>query len=380
MSTLHIFNPEHDIALAANLSNFTAPHAGRQLRHDLGYLPAIWAPSGDYVLVEDVEWAQTAFSRLMHRPFEGFVDKHALARLAIGHVEPWGWDLALRSFLLRNGVPSEVVPSEAEIAVIRDLSHRKTAVGLLRQLGFEGTVGESVVLETPEAVALQVEHWGRVVVKSPWSSSGRGIRFIDGTLDDYQGRWLRNVLARQGSVVVEPYYNKVKDFAMEFSSDGSGSVTCLGLSLFHTSNGAYTGNILAPEEEKRDEISRYISVDLLDAVQECICRVLGGVFQGHYQGPFGVDMMIVNAQLSNGKLSKCKFLLHPCVEINLRHTMGHVALALSPQSRSFQVMTMEYSDNYIIRRLAHREPETEHGKTDPGIVGSFSEGTDPRSP
>ena len=36
MAVLQIFNPEHDIALAANLSNFTAPHAGRQLRHDLG--------------------------------------------------------------------------------------------------------------------------------------------------------------------------------------------------------------------------------------------------------------------------------------------------------------------------------------------------------
>ena len=40
---LHVFNPEHDLALAANLSNFTAPHAGRKLRADLGCLPALWA-------------------------------------------------------------------------------------------------------------------------------------------------------------------------------------------------------------------------------------------------------------------------------------------------------------------------------------------------
>ena len=51
MATLHIFNPEHDIALAANLSNFTSPHAGRQLRADIGFLPAIWAGEGDVVLV-----------------------------------------------------------------------------------------------------------------------------------------------------------------------------------------------------------------------------------------------------------------------------------------------------------------------------------------
>ena len=54
--TLHIFNPEHDIALASNLSNFTAPHAGRQLRADLGFLPALWAEEGDVVLVENVEY------------------------------------------------------------------------------------------------------------------------------------------------------------------------------------------------------------------------------------------------------------------------------------------------------------------------------------
>jgi hypothetical protein len=298
------------------------------------------------VLVDDVEDAQTAFMRLAHRPFDGFVDKRALAKLAVGQVEPWGWDLALRSFLLRYGVPSEVIPSEQQIAVIRDLSHRKTAVVLLRSLAMKGTVGESVVLETPEAVALQVQRWGRVVVKAPWSSSGRGIRFVDTVLDDYKTRWLRNVLDRQGSVVVEPYYDKVKDFAMEFQSDGCGSVICLGLSLFQTSNGAYTGNILASEEEKRKMISRYVSTDLLDVVQMSICQLLGPIFKDRYQGPFGIDMMLVNGKSSNGKC-----LLHPCVEINLRRTMGHVALALSQQCRSGQVMAVEYSDNHYKLRL-----------------------------
>lgn len=346
MATLHIFNPEHDIALASNLSNFTAPHAGRQLRADMGYLPALWAASDDYVLVENADDALTAYSRLMHRPFPGFVEKRQLAHLPICRVEPWGWDLALRSFLLRYGVPTEVVPSEAEIAVIRDLSHRKTAVGLLRSLAMEGTVGESVVLETSEAVALQVERWDRVVIKAPWSSSGRGIRFVNAALDDYQQRWLHNMLARQGAVIVEPYYDKVKDFAMEFESDGKGSVTCLGLSLFHTSNGAYTGNILASEDEKHEMISRYVSVDLLDSVQSSICKLLGPVFKDRYQGPFGVDMMLVN----NGPNGSC--LLHPCVEINLRRTMGHVALALSQQCRSGQVMTVECSDNHYKLRLS----------------------------
>ena len=51
---LHIFNPDHDLALAANQKIFTAPHAGRLLRGDLSFIPALWADDGDLVLVDDI--------------------------------------------------------------------------------------------------------------------------------------------------------------------------------------------------------------------------------------------------------------------------------------------------------------------------------------
>ncbi|MBR1389312.1 MAG: hypothetical protein IJ569_06815 [Prevotella sp.] len=333
---LHVFNPEHDLALAANLSNFTAPHAGRQLHGNLCWIPAIWAKAGELVLVDDVEEAQTAYRRLLHCCFDGFVEKRQLERLDIDHVKSWGWDLALRAFLLRYGVKPEACATEADIATIRELSHRRTAVSVLSRIQREGTTGESMLAcSIPEIVELR-QRWGKIVVKAPWSSSGRGIRFIGGEIDSYQNGWLQNVIRRQGSVVVEPFYNKVKDFAMEFEIDESGKISCLGLSLFHTSNGAYTGNILAHEEEKREMISRYVSTELLDAVQQDIILSAGDIFQGNYKGPFGVDMMIVARPDGNG------FLLHPCVEINLRRTMGHVALSLTGKG----VMQVTYTDNH----------------------------------
>ena len=67
---------------------------------------------------------------------------------------------------------------------------------------------------------------------------------------------------------------------MEFYSDGRGHVSYLGLSLFHTANGAYTGNILATEKIKRQMIIRYISTELLDNIQEKICHHLGMVYNG----------------------------------------------------------------------------------------------------
>lgn len=340
MMILNVFNPEHDLALASGLTNFTAPHAGRQLHADLDWLPAIWAQPGDIVLVDSAEDAQRAFGRLMHRSFDGFVVKSQLSRLDISRVDPWGWDEPLRRFLLRWGVSSQACLTESEVAAVRELSHRRTAVGLLPQLRLEGTVGESWLADSVDAVRVLADKWGRVVVKAPWSSSGRGIRFISGEPDAYQLGWLQNIFQRQGSVVVEPQYNKVKDFAIEFFRLDDGRIVCRGLSLFHTSNGAYTGNILASEDEKREIISRYLSVDLLDAVQAEICRLLAPLL-GSYHGPFGVDMMVVARPEADG------FLLHPCVEINLRRTMGHVALTIPRRG----VMQVAYTDNHYKLRI-----------------------------
>ena len=130
--------------------------------------------------------------------------------------------------------------------------------------------------------------------------------------------------------MIEPLYNKVKDFGMEFCRDANGRVHYLGLSLFQTQNGAYTGNLLATEAVKRDMMSRYVLLELLDEVATRLEKEIGDMFSvlpvesAISDIRFGVDMMIVAKENADG------FLLHPCVEMNLRRTMGHVALSLSP--------------------------------------------------
>ena len=348
MDKLHIFNPEHDIALASNLTNFTAPHAGRQLRADLGFLPALWADEGDYVLVEDADYAALAYRRATkgRKCRVEWVTKSQLSSLSLLSVSPWGWDSALRHQLLRYGVDASLLPSEQQVAEIRQLSHRQTAALLLPSLRIGGTVGEAVFCQSVAAVEQQLSLHPRLVLKAPWSSSGRGLRFINGQLSEYHLGWLRNLLTSQGGVMAEPYYDKVKDFGMEFITDADGTIRYEGLSLFHTVNGAYVGNILATESAKLEMISRYISVDLLNIIKQ---RIISSLRLGTYQGPFGIDMMIVrnNPQLST---KSSQLLLHPCVEINLRRTMGHVALSLSPADDDIQkVMRIDYTDNYKLK-------------------------------
>lgn len=342
---LLVFNPEHDLALAANLSNFTAPHAGRQLRADLGFIPAIWAAANDFVLVENVEDAERRFLRLTRRPFGRFIAKELLCKLQFSAVDVWGWDLAIRAYLLRWGVDAAVMPTVTQIDAIRQLSHRRYAMQLLERLQMPGTIGRSCETDQMEMIADRLQSGEHLVVKAPWSSSGRGVRFMEGDMNIYDNGWVRHVIEKQGSVMVEPYYNKVKDFGMEFVSDGKGIVSYVGLSLFQTSNGAYTGNILASEDEKEHVISRYISVDLLKAIRQKICTLMGVLLKGRYMGDFGIDMMVVRRDDGDG------FLLHPCVEINLRRTMGHVAINLTEHCSGLpKLMKIEYNSNiYKIR-------------------------------
>ena len=278
--TLHVFNPEHDIALAYDNKYFTAPHAGRQLRHDLEYLPALWAREGDCVLVENMASASHHARRLMRYSEQvRFVDRKEMERLAgqVDKVQTWGWDSAVKFQLEQMGVSAAVLPDDVQLSEIRKLSNRQfsSAVlkGVLERLANPVLLGEASYVDNIVELERVLNDTGKAVIKAPWSSSGRGVRYVDTVLDAALANWGKNVVKSQGGIMVEPYYNKVKDFGMEFFSDADG-VHYAGLSVFHTVNGAYVGNSLAGESEKRSVLTAYVSGDLLDEVADVLEQLL----------------------------------------------------------------------------------------------------------
>ena len=326
--TLHVFNPEHDIALARNNKYFTAPTVARRLRSDCGFLPSIWAGNGDYVLVNDVKEAQKSLSSLGLKTNDStFVTYRDLSNLPTEiDVSPWGWDSSIAYQLKKNGLRSDKMPSDECFNIIRGLSSREFSSEILRLLHDSidfnkyALVGNSTYETEISEIISTIERNRKSVLKEPWSCSGRGNRVVGAALDTPTENWIRNVIKNQGGIMIEPFYDKIADFGMEFLSDITG-VHYRGLSIFTTSNGFYTGNLIAEDSYKEEIIERMLP-NKIPFIKDLLEEILTDKISKRYIGPLGVDMMIVK----NYTKDNSSPFLHPMVEINLRRTMGHVAI------------------------------------------------------
>lgn len=308
MKKLYIFNPENDMALASGSPYYMPPASAKKMASDLAMLPAWYADGGSRVLLADnrqVEWLQEESALLGQ--LEGWTE---IPEESI-ELMPWGWSPAL---LHRLGNKAS---AKVDMEAIRRLSSRKTAVDLLPKLRMKGTEGESFWLASVEDVGTFSMKHGRVLLKAPWSGSGKGIQFLCGLPDDNLKGWVRRIIASQGGVVGEPFYNKVRDFAMEFHASEKG-VEFVGYSLFEAdTRGIYKENWLASDKAIGKILSEYVPDEHLKVIGERLREELQTLLGNAYQGYLGVDMMVV--QTGDG------YAIHPCVEVNLRMNMGVVS-------------------------------------------------------
>jgi len=347
---LHIFNPEHEIALAMNKARFTPSHNVTKMRREMAFLPLLWAEPGDIVLVDDTEYAYKIADRL--KPYinkgvtiMGYNRLRSVIKQKVGmkcfdlEAAPWGWDKAVKHTLLSMGWPEENLPTDEFLDQVRNVSHRRTAKAFLEETNSKFI---SIELTTINELIKYIEQYDKVVLKSPWSCSGRGIRFVSKeNCTPSLFRWIENIISQQGSIMLEPHYEKLRDFALEYEVVDD-CVKFVGFSLFDTCYTAYSSSLIATEERKREILETYLFPSEIDEIVSRCEDYIASIIPKGYEGGIGVDMMIVK----NGE----GFLLHPCVEINVRRTMGHVALTfptsdLTPE----RSMVIEFGRNFELK-------------------------------
>ncbi|MDR0429378.1 MAG: hypothetical protein LBH58_02725 [Tannerellaceae bacterium] len=331
---LHYYNPGHETVVLHGSPHYTPSANVRKMQQDLALLPLWYAAEGDYVLTEGE--APPGFILSIPQEIRPDVTilplKHAVEKgPALPHMAATPWGLSPQSIHLYKRLRDEYkltidIPEWNE--EYRTLTGRQTASGCYRKIQ-ESLPGIAfppapLFFTQPETIEAWISrHPGRFVIKTPYSSSGRGLLWLDkNELTAKDKAWIRGAIQRQGGISIEPALKKQTDFALEFHLDKLRNIRFEGLSVFTTSErGSYKENILKSEDKLLKELVSATGADTFRLIKIKTAETIRNVFGGHYTGYIGVDMLLYETP-------EKKLAIHPCIEINMRYTMGMTAIRL----------------------------------------------------
>lgn len=321
-----IFNPDTDMALGLNAESYTPKQKIREMRWRYAPLISLFAHKNEdfkILILEDT----------LPDDLKPFSDRYiSLSQIGnirdkITSVVPWGWNKALANILLRIGVPHHLVKTGQELEWLLQLSGRALThdFNLFIDSDYVPRIANDVV--TVENLCRQTDK--PLLLKMPWSSSGKGLRLLNPPVLTHPDKiWLTRCLQRFGYVTIENFINdKVLDFATEWQIKNS-EVLFEGYSIFNCDNGRYSYNEAASQDLLTSKIQSFTS----DSIEDWRLRqseAIAHFIAPFYDGPLGIDMMIT----ASGRVI-------PCVEINLRHTMGYAAIKwnlLHPDKLTFSL-------------------------------------------
>lgn len=334
---LYWFNPTNELAVANGLKTYMPPRHLKRFEDELASLLNVFCKEDDLLL--SIPFSKE-FSRAMQEA--GFFlpktlelsSKTVLKDWGIKDLRPWGWSPAAHFALtdLKKQTHSFISNKRDEWEPELRFFHSREFSSAVLNLFLQRTEIEAVYISNlntsqkcTKAFELEklLESWGSCVCKSPWSSSGRGLQFIrQPELNQSIVQWFRGCVAKQGYCMIEPVHEKVLDFSLQFEVAFDGSVRFLGHTFFKTNqSGQYDCTYLNAHNYLSSSKAYALVNKTIDDLVLGLLNVLKKTdLSKYYKGVFGVDCMLVD---------ECGMLkIHPCVEINLRYTMGYVAMVL----------------------------------------------------
>ena len=339
---VYLFNPTCELAVANGSANFMASAKLRRFEDELSTLPGILAQSNDLVIVDRQPSRQfidqlenAGFLPPLYRPMENILSDPSCMPDKIGFLFPWGWSPSAHKLMqpFKSICSSDFLNSP--VAEWQEIQHelysRRSSLDILTRIITNNNFCNVLTLnDLPEIctnhndiLRLQ-QKWGKVVVKAPWSASGRGLQVLRPNEYNQTNRQvISGILKQQGYVVTGPWHNKELDLSFQFFSFGNGRIEYKGLTSFSTDlAGHYLSNFIQEfPTDLNPEIEEFLKQnipEIKNALQETL---IISDYSSRYYGWLGVDAMIFRSDQGD-------LIFHPCLEINCRFTMGAVALSL----------------------------------------------------
>ena len=382
-----LFNPTCEYAVANGKSSWQPNRLLQKMETDLATLPQFFAQSGDIVLTDKLPSPEFihSFNQLEYQlpqfcKKHDFINEATIKPTVLNRLLPWGWSLAthklltpLKDFCSNEFKNSPVFNWKPEA---KELYSKRFAleilIKLLSELHYDFILPEHLLTEicaTQSEIEKTISKWEKVMIKAPWSCSGRGLQPITKT-PVHPKVWgkITGIINDQGFVIAEPLLNKVADLALQFKIE-KGEINFVGISNFFTdSKGQYQGNFIhgIPNEYDK-EVAEFLNF-LPDVLATPIIKTLkNSRLPLLYEGNFGVDMLIF-------KDDKNRLKVNPCLEINLRQNMGLLALQLeklvSPDKMAVYRMFYQHSKSFLEFKnemTKKHPPEFVNGKLNSGF-------------
>jgi uncharacterized ferritin-like protein (DUF455 family) len=326
---VHWFNPAAESH--AMSPRYQADKGVVALETDLEILIAAWCRKDDVALMRQPP-SREHLAELKRAGFDlpEIASLDELRGRKLGGLRPWAWspDASLRLKPLADDVSAGIPWQWRELP--REWFSKVIGLRLEEQLGLSerGVVCRSVdealgAIESllPDAQAL---------AKAAYSYAGRGHKRINRESPPEATRnWLANVIADHGCVIIESWLERVADFSALYEMDASGGVGLIGLTLMENdAAGRFLGTRVSPKWASMldPEVAAFLhrEAQVMAWYQEKIPAALATLLPG-YIGPLGVDAMVYRR--ADGSLA-----LKQVVELNVRMTMGRVALELLQKS------------------------------------------------
>lgn len=334
---LFYFNPTCEMAIANGSATYTPPKHLEKFRNDLSILPIYFGDAQDVVLIDGTvpkEFLERLKNIGWNLPW--VVNKSEdipTDLLPLKKLSPWGWSPAIirRMHSYTNLLDESSKSAQAAIwndeykVMMSRLTGQKLSQLLKNALLPKGHISiPKVALRVDsmsQLIKLEREMTSPILLKTPWSASGRGLFKIRSREENVlENNWIKSKFKQQGFLMVEPFLNKIQDLSFHFKKE-DGRVVFLGTTFFKSeSDGRFMGCYIGfpklevfndfPLQEVIEQASNLLHNSLCDLKEI-----------EDFNGYIGVDAMLFFDDQDVVKL-------HPCIEVNLRYTMGLLNLFL----------------------------------------------------
>ena len=173
------------------------------------------------------------------------------------------------------------------------------------------------------------------VIKTAFGFSGRGSYIFDSpSLPPRIETELQKELENGHLLVGEPWVKRILDFSTQWMIHETKKIDYLGSTLLeNTPSGGYARTVVGDLRTLFGEYYPFLKEHL-----EKVKIVLTRMAEEGYYGSLGIDAMVYLHPLNEKEI-----LLHPIVEINLRKTMGWLALMLYQKYPDALSITLNYT-------------------------------------